>query len=353
MKRIGHLYEKVYDEENIKLAINNASKGKRSRRRVKHILDNIDEYSERIHLMLKHQVYSPSEYIEDVIYDSCSKKERTIYKPKFYPDQIIHWAVMQVIQPHMLKGMYEHSCGSIPGKGTSYGHKYLKKWLRDKKNTKYCLKIDVTKFYPSIDKNILKDKFRRKFKDDDLLKLLDLIVDSSHKGLPIGNYTSQWFANFYLQELDHHVKNNLKVTYYMRYIDDMVLFGSNKRKLHQAKRELDDLLHQHGLLIKGNWQVFRVDDRGVDFLGLRFYRHKVILRKRNALRIRRRVKRMAKRELLVSDAQALMSYWGWIKRSNSFYFYQSHVAKFVTVKKARNLLSENAKQYPTQRSISN
>ncbi|MDO5792744.1 MAG: hypothetical protein Q4Q00_00960, partial [Turicibacter sp.] len=118
MKRYGFLYEKVYDIDNIKEAIHNASKGKRNRRRVSYILENSNEYAERIHLMLKHKIYSPSQYIEQTIYDGCNKKERIIYKPKFYPDQIIHWALMQVIQPYLQRGFYEHSCGSIPRKGT-------------------------------------------------------------------------------------------------------------------------------------------------------------------------------------------------------------------------------------------
>lgn len=353
MKRYGFLYEKVYDIDNIKQAIYNASKGKRNRRRVSYILENSDEYAERIHLMLKHKIYSPSQYIEQTIYDGCNKKERIIHKPKFYPDQIIHWALMQVIQPYLQRGFYEHSCGSIPGKGTSYGHKYLKKWLRDEKNTKYCLKIDISKFYPSIDKNILKSKFRTKFKDEDLLWLLDSIVNSSQNGLPIGNYTSQWFANFYLQDLDHFIKNELKIKYYMRYIDDMVLLGPNKRKLHNSKTEIERYLSDNHLRLKPNWQVFRIDDRGLDFLGFRFYRHKVILRKRNALRIRRRIKKIAKRKPLISDAQAVISYWGWLKRSNSFYFYNKYIKDNFPIKKARVMISEDAKQHTTKRCIRN
>lgn len=351
MKRYGFLYEKVYDKENIKLAIYNASKGKRNHRRISYIVKNLDEYAERIHLMLKHKIYSPSQYIEQKIYDGCNKKERIIHKPKFYPDQIIHWALMQVIQPYLQQGFYEYSVGSIPGKGTNYGHKFIKKCLKDKKNTKYCLKIDVSKFYPSIDKEILKSKFRTKFKDEDLLWLIDSIIDSSNQGLPIGNYTSQWFANFYLNELDHQIKNDLKVKYYLRYIDDMVLLGPNKRKLHKVKVEIEKKLNNQGLKLKSNWQVFRIDDRGLDFLGLKFFRHKVVLRKRNALRIRRRIKRIAKRKPLVSDAQAVISYWGWLKKSNSFYYYQKHVKPYMTIKKARRLISENAKQCSANTSI--
>lgn len=351
MKRYGFLYQQIYDIENIKLAIKNASKGKRNRRRVKHILDNSDEYAGRIRLMLKHKVYSPSAYVEQTIFDGSNKKERVIHKSKFYPDQIIHWALMQVIQPYLQQGFYEHSCGSIPNKGTSYGHRLIKKWLNDKKNTKYCLKLDVSKFYPSIDKTILKDKFRTKFKDEDLLWLLDTIVDSSHQGLPIGNYTSQWFANFYLKDLDHKIKNEFKAMYYIRYIDDIVIFGRNKKKLHKMRKEIETQLNHLHLNLKPNWQVFKIDDHSLDFLGYRFFRNKTILRKRNALRIKRRAKRLAKREVLVSDAQAIISYWGWLRKSNSFYFYNKNVKPFLSIKQARRIVSDNAKQHPTNECI--
>ncbi len=344
MKRYGYLYEKICDIENIKLAIIKASKKKTKRRDVRKILNNIDYYALEIQEILIKQSYKPSPYKVTKIYDGANNKERIIHKPNFYPDQIIHWSLMLVLEPILTKGMYAHSCGSIPGKGSSWGNKYIEKWIRnDKKNTKYCLKLDIRKFYDSINHESLKVAFKQKIKDKKTLNLISAIIDSCD-GLPIGNYTSQWFANFLLTKLDHHIKENLKVKYYIRYIDDMVLFGSNKKKLHKAKQEIEKLLSEMKLNIKGNWQVFRVDDRGVDFLGLRFFREKTILRKRNALRIRRRVKKVSKKQQLNSkDASAIISYWGWIKRSNSYNFYNMHIRKYIKIKQARRVISENSK----------
>lgn len=346
MKRYGHIYENICDIDNIKTAIIKASKGKSSRRGVKHILSNIDFYAKDIQDKLINKSYRPSPYIESIIFDGSNKKERVIHKPKFYPDQIIHWALMLQIEPIIRKGMYEHCCGSVPGKGSSWGQKYVEKWIaNDKRNTKYCLKIDVNKFYRSINHESLKTKFKGKIKDKDVLWLIDSIIDSCEFGIPIGNYTSQWFANFLLQDLDHHIKEKLKVKYYMRYIDDMVLFGPNKKKLHKAKKEIESILSGYSLSIKKNWQVFKVDDRGVDFLGLRFFRYKTILRKRNALRIKRRIKRIGKKKkLTLKDASAVISYWGWIKRSNSYNFYTQHVKQFIKIKKVRRFISENTKR---------
>jgi RNA-directed DNA polymerase len=285
LKRYGYIYDKVCAIENIKLAILKASLGKRKQKRVKKILDHIDSYAASIQFLLKTKSYEPSSYDIKVIQDGANKKERTIYKPRFFPDQIIHWALMLQLEPIIMSGMYEYSCGSIPGRGTSFGQKAIRNWLdKDKKNTKYCLKMDVSKFYPSVDNEILKQSFRTKIKDNDCLWLIDTIIDSN-QGLPIGNYTSQWFSNFFLTGLDHFI-----------------------------------------------------------FLGLRFFRNKTILRKRNALRIMRRVRKIKKKSYLnYSDACAIISYWGWIKRSNSFYFYNKHVKPYVSVGVARRAVSNYAR----------
>lgn len=186
MKRVSNLYPLIIDKNNIKQAIMHASKGKKDRKSVRQIFDNIDYYTFEIHNMLKNKTYIPSPYIEMKIHDGTRKKERVIFKPRFYPDQCIHWAIMQQIEPLLLRGMYEFCCASITGRGIHYASKHIKKILvRDRKNTKYCLKLDVKKFYPSIDKEILKRKFMRIIKERDTLELLDLIIDSADGGLPI------------------------------------------------------------------------------------------------------------------------------------------------------------------------
>mgnify|MGYP000849113210 FL=1 len=326
------------------LAIANSSLGKRKQKRVKAILDNEEYYARKIQDMLLKKQYVPSPYAIKIVQDGSSGKIRTIYKPRFYPDQIIHWALMLQLQPIMMKGMYEYNCGSVPGRGTSYGQNTLRKWLdTDYKNTKYCLKMDVSKFYPSVNNDILKEMFRRKIKDKDCLWLIDSIIDSG-QGLPIGNYTSQWFANFFLQGLDHYIKEKLGVKYYIRYVDDLVLLGSNKKKLHKAREAISDYLNNINLSLKGDWQVFKVNSRAIDFLGFRFYRNKTILRKRNALRIRRRMRKIQKKDVLTSkDACAVISYWGWIKRSDSYNFYHKYVKPIVSVGYAKKVVSNYAK----------
>lgn len=344
MKRVGCIYERIYDLDNIKHAMFKASLGKRKQIRVKKILENADYYALKIQQMLINKTYKPSKPDVKAIQDGANKKERVIYKPKFYPDQIVHWALMLQLEPVIMRGMYAYSCGSVPKRGTSLGQKMVRKWLDDdKKNTKYCLKMDIAKFYPSVKNEVLKSWFRKKIKDPHCLWLVDTIIDSEN-GLPIGFYTSQWFSNFLLEPLDHLIKEKLRIKYYVRYVDDLVLLGPNKKKLHIVRKEVEKHLNGIGLKLKKNWQVFKVEKRAIDFLGFRFYRDKTILRKRNALRIKRRMKKIAeKSHLNYSDACAVVSYWGWIKRSDSYNFYHKHVTPHVTIKKARKVVSHYGK----------
>lgn len=344
MKRIGHIYENVCDINNLKQAVMKASLGKRDQKRVRRVLDNLNEAAAEIQRMLSTKTYEPSPYAIKTVRDGARQKERTIYKPRFYPDQIIHWALMLQLEPVIVRGMYRYNCGSVPGRGTSDGQNALRRWLdMDRRGTKYCLKMDISKFYPSVDNETLKQMFRRVLKDSDCLWLIDTIIDSA-QGLPIGNYTSQWFANFYLEGLDHFIKQKLRVKYYIRYVDDLVLLGPNKKNLHAARREIDRYLQSIRLQLKGNWQVFRVDDRGIDFLGFRFFRDRTILRKRNALRIRRRLRKIQKKgRLSYKDACAVVSYWGWIKRSDSYGFYHKYVKPICSIGEAKRTVSRYAK----------
>jgi hypothetical protein len=346
MKRLGYIYEKICSLDNIKIAIRESSKGKRNKKYVKKILNNIEYYAKEVQFLLVNKKYIASPYTIKTILDSPNNKERTIYKPRYYPDQIIHWVLILQLHNLFMRGMYEYSCGSVPKRGTTYGQKALRKWLdSDYKGTKYCLKLDVSKFYPSINHEILKTMLRKHIKDSECLWLLDIIIDSVLKGLPIGNYTSQWFSNFFLQELDHYIKENLKAKYYIRYVDDLVILGSNKRRLHQIKNLIDEYFSNNlQLKIKEDWQVFLINTRAIDFLGLRFFRKKTILRKRNSLRIKRRIDRIFKKNSLVyKDACAIVSYWGWIKRCNSYRFYHKYIKSKVNLVLAKGVISNHDK----------
>jgi RNA-directed DNA polymerase len=345
MKRTGNIYQNITKYDNIKTAVLKASLGKRDRKYIAKRLRDMDETVKGIMGMLEHQTYVPSPYNVKKILDGANQKERIIYKPRFFPDQIIHWALMLQLQEIIMRGMYQYCCGSVPGRGTSYGQKVLRKWLDgDFRGTKYCLKMDVSKFYPSIDTGALKQMFRDRIKDPQCLWLIDAILDSGDRGLPIGNYTSQWFSNFYLQGLDHFIKETLRAKYYIRYVDDLVILGSNKKILHKMRKEIEAYLNTICLAMNDNWQVFPVRSRAIDFLGLKFYQNRTTLRKRNSLRIRRRFNKIASKPCLsYTDACAVVSYWGWLKRSNSYRFYNEFLKNKVNINQARRRIKQHAK----------
>ncbi|MBQ8043628.1 MAG: hypothetical protein IJ272_05705 [Clostridia bacterium] len=182
MKREKDIYTRIIAKDNIQRAIIHASKRKKTRGNVIRVLENLDYCISLIEDMLKNKSYKPNPYERVVIMDGVRKKERVIFKPRFFPDQCIHWALMLQLEPILKRGMYDYCCASIKNRGILYGARYLKKILvRDRKNTKYALKLDVKKFYPNVDKEILKRKFRKIIKDRDTLDLIDLIIESSEE----------------------------------------------------------------------------------------------------------------------------------------------------------------------------
>lgn len=194
--------------------------------------------------------------------------------------------------------------------------------------------------------------------------MIDAYSNSDGRGLPIGFYTSQWWCNFALTPLDNFTKEKLCVKFYLRYMDDMVIFGRNKKLLHKQVREILDFVASIGMKIKQNWQVFRFDylhkksglrrGRALDVLGFRFFRHKIILRKRLALNIKRaarRINRLGKR-LKAKDAISFMSRIGWLRHCNSKYFYKTYVKPYVNIRKLKGLIrNESRKQYYAGRTI--
>lgn len=354
MKRIGFIYEKVYEIENIKKAIMRASEEKRNQPNVKRILNDIDRYSKIIQDILKSKSYVPSPYTIEKINDGISGKTRTLHKPRFFPDQCIHWALMLQLEPIFMRGMYYWNCGSIKGRGTKRARQAVERWIRnDIKNTKYCFKGDVKQFYDSISHSHLKAVYRNLIKDDDVIWLLDEIVDSVPSGVPIGNYTSQWLGNLMLTPFDHYVKEVLHVKYYVRYLDDIVMFGSNYRKMKRVKNDVEKYLNSIGLRLKENSSVFRVEytdkkgktrGRKIDFVGFIIGRKKTRIRKRIAIRIMRNCRRLHKRKYTFKNCSKFMSYNGWLKHSDSYMMRKKYVFNKVDMKRVRRVVSNEAKR---------
>lgn len=316
MKRIKQLYEKIYNLENLKLADEKARKGKKSQYGIQAHDTNRDANLQMLHEMLKNKTYKTSTYTTFKIFEP---KERVIFRLPYFPDRITHHAVMNIMEPIFVSTFTSDTYSCIKGKGIHAAHKSLKKALRDIEGTQYCLKLDIKKFYPNIDHDVLKQLLRRKIKDNDLLWLLDGIIESA-EGLPIGNYLSQYFANFYLTYFDHWIKEVKGVKYYFRYADDLVILSSNKPDLHQLLDDIRQYLDQNlKLTVKHNYQVFPVDDRGIDFIGYVFFHTHILLRKS----IKQNFARMMFHN---PNPQSLASYQGWSKHCNS-----KHLLKKLTI----------------------
>lgn len=307
MKRIGNLYERIYSIDNLQLADTIARKGKSKQPGVVEHDRNREDNIQKLHEMLKNKTYQTSEYTTFTIFEP---KERLIFRLPYFPDRIVHHAVMNVLEPVFVSTFTADTYSCIKGKGIHAAANAVKRALRDVDNTQFCLKLDIRKFYPNIDHAILKQLLRRKIKDNDLLWLLDEIIDST-EGLPIGNYLSQYFANFYLAYFDHWIKEYRQVKYYFRYADDLVILAGDKPYLHHLLAEIRQYLAGNlKLEIKQNYQVFPVAARGIDFVGYVFHHTHTLLRKS----IKQNFARMLKKR---RNAKSIASYNGWAAHCNS------------------------------------
>lgn len=316
MKRIGYLHDKVYDIENIEKADNKARKHKSVRWGIVKHDEHRQEENEELSRQIQELVYETSEYSTFKIYEP---KERLIFRLPYYPDRIAHHAIMNIMEPIWTKIFIKHTYSCIKGRGIHNVAYDLKNALTKHPNeTLYCLKMDVRKFYPSINHDILCEIIKKKIKDKSLLVLLIGIIYSAD-GVPIGNYLSQFFANLYLAYFDHWVKEELKCKYYFRYADDIVILSSDKNFLRRIliviKMYLKEVLD---LRLKQNYQIFPVKDRGIDFVGYRFYHTHILLRKSIKIRLFRLIRKYKLGKIDNQELRRRMqSYFGWLKFCNS------------------------------------
>lgn len=320
MRRHGNLFQKIVKTENIHRAYCKARKGKRWQRKVQGFEKNLEDNIENIRQSLISKTYTTSEYRTKMIHEP---KKREIFILPFAPDRIVQHALMNIIEPIWDSMMIHNNYACRVGKGIHAGSKKTMEYVR--KND-YCLKCDVSKFYPSVDHAILYRILQKKLKCADTLWLIKNIIYSypGGKNVPIGNYTSQWFGNMYLNELDMYIKHELRCKNYIRYCDDFCLFHNDKTVLNTAAKNIESFLLNRLNLRFSKCDLFSVS-HGVDFLGYRHFRKYILLRKSTAKRVKRRLARLPRlfekgRITKEQFESSIASTWGWLKWANTYNF---------------------------------
>jgi len=320
MKRHGHLFGKICEFGNLLNAAKKAMKAKKDRKEVMDFYFNLEDELLRLKNEVLTKTYNPGPLTTFVIHDP---KERVISAPALR-DRVLHHAIINVIGPILDKRFIYHSYACREGKGLHRAVKYAQSCSR---KMTYFLKTDIAGYFPSIDHVALKEILCRIFKDPDLLWLLRTIIDgdrSVNVGLPIGSLTSQWFANLYLDTFDHYVKDELGEKYYLRYMDDMLLFGDSKEELHRSiclmESFLNDKLH---LTLKERATVLSPVTEGIPFLGLMIYSKLIRIRPSNKRRsfrhLKTRIEEFAKGEITEEEfSQSVSSITEHLKIGNTY-----------------------------------
>lgn len=306
MKRYGNLWCQIIDWSNLLLASRKAQKGKRFRDNVLAFNYNLEQELFKLQSELQSKTYQPGKYRSFRIYDP---KPRLISAAP-YRDRVVHHALCNIIVPLMEKSFIHDTYANRVGYGT---HRALQRFIKFTRSSQYVLQCDIKKYFPSIDHEILKEQIRRKIKCPDTLWLIDRIIDSSNPqdpvleyfpgddllvpvlrrhGLPIGNLTSQFFANWYLNDFDHFIKEKLGVKKYLRFVDDFALFGEDRQFLTQARIKIEQYLANLRLKVHPIKSQLFETKYGANFVGFRVLPNTVRVRNDNLRRARKRLKQL-------------------------------------------------------------
>jgi retron-type reverse transcriptase len=334
MKTHKNLYPKIYSVQNLVLAWKKARKGKTQKDYVIEFEEKLGRNLKLLHEELKTQTYEPKPLQTFILRDP---KTRRISKSDFR-DRIVHHAICNVIEPIFDKGFIYDSCANRKGKGNRLAlerfEKFERKVTRNFTSYGYCLKADIKHYFQEVNHKILLKIIGRKIRDEKVIWLIESVIRERErerdargiknlngrervKGMPLGNLTSQFFANVYLNELDKFVKHNLKVKYYVRYVDDFVLLHPSKKQLEVWKERIGKFLREElKLELHPDKSKIISLSKGVDFVGFRNFYYFRLLRKRNLKNMKRKVESFSKgeisREKMAEIFQGWNAYAKWV-----------------------------------------
>lgn len=310
MKRVGQLFGEIVEYENLYAAYKEAIKGKRYKPEILRFTQNLEENLIILQNELLHGMYQVSPYRQFFV----TEPKRRLIMALPFRDRVVQWSIYQTLLPIYEKTFIYDSYACRKGKGAHRAVGRLQHWIRqDFKGGGYCLKLDIAKYFYRVDHQILLSIIERKIKDKRLLGLIHSIISSEsdlfgvelgdHQyekgrvkgiGMPIGNLLSQLCANIYLNELDQFAKHTLKIKHYMRYMDDVLVLHDDKKVLRELLFEIDCFLKDELHLSINNKTSIRPISHGIDWVGYRVFRTHIRMRKSTAIRMKRRVKYLAR-----------------------------------------------------------
>lgn len=374
MKEYKYLYQKMLDEQVIRKAYKKLRKGKTKRKEIIYIDEHLDDEVRKMREMIENTkppgvevshpelAYKPRKRTPKVIFEHG--KHRKIYMPEIH-EQWLHHIIVLVIEPIIMATAYPYSCGSFPKRGAHYGKKQIERWLKDVKGTRCYAKIDIRHFYDNIRIDVLMRELAIRIKDEWFLYIIRLCLKGFDKGIPLGFYISQWLANYILEPLDKMVTEELGIKKFMRYMDDMPLFASSKKVLHNAIVAIKKMLGQRfRLKLKRTYQVCkfyyqkgkRIIGSALDFMGFIFYRGKTIIRKSIMLSATRLAAKMNKakeecRGYFQKHIEAMLSYMGWFTCTDTYECYRQRIKSLVNIGKLKKILSKLRRKQNHERMV--
>ena len=341
MKTYKNIYQEIISLENLFLAYKKARKGKTKKDYVKEFERDLENNLIILHEELKNKNYTPKPLKTFILRDP---KTRKISKSNFR-DRVVHHALVRIIEPIFDKTFIESNCAGRKRKGTLFAinkfNLFFRKVTKNYSSKGYCFKADIKHYFQEVDHDVLLEIIKRKIKDEKVIWLINQIIKrergegqsiTKKVGMPLGNLTSQFFANIYLNELDYFVKHKLRVKYYIRYVDDFVILHESKEQLEIWREEINSFLKEKLKLELHNQKSKIISlSNGVDFVGFRNFYHFRLLRKRNIRSIKKKVDKYKIEE--ISKDRILEIFQGWnayAKWANSYKVRRKIISKIYS-----------------------
>lgn len=351
-KRLGNLYKEVVSLDNCYKAVLEGTASLKRTRKIKHIRKHPLKYALDVQLAII-KGWTPSAVRCQVIEEGPNRKERKLVIPSTF-DHLVHVAIMRVIQPALERRFDFASCGSIPGGGQHKAQKIIHGWMKNS-HPKYALDCDIYHFYESLQADVIMNALKKIIKDKKYLALHEKILKQMNglncdvinnakrpfeiKGIAIGFSVSHWYANLVLTSCDRMLREKFPTVKFVRYMDNYEIVCNRKRTLHKVREALSEKLATIKLRLKGNWQIFPIKKRPVQFLSYRYYRSgKIEVRKKLFYRITRKTK-ITKKNTHVHNCRSFISLIGILQHSDSYSYYMEQIYPVITTYECRKRIS--------------